>query len=194
MSWFQGFEHIVTEKEPMAAPYVAANRRTGPVFCRTDGFGPAAGIGDAVSRRIGRAPPPGRRFQPPGSRSRNSRARIEAIERFVRHRKCRRHPTQDRRGSTAVPGDSYRCWRWTRWARRTVGNSRYRRRSNPRQCRGASADIGRSLVEATVLTRTGELITRTRDQMQFSYRESSLNELAIVDATFELEQEEIRRK
>lgn len=54
---------------------------------------------------------------------------------------------------------------------------------------GGTTDVGQWLQQATVLTRTGEFITRARDDMQFAYRQSSLNELAILQAKFELEPE-----
>lgn len=52
---------------------------------------------------------------------------------------------------------------------------------------GRGGDIGQWVAESTVLTRTGETITRTRDEMVFGYRESSLDELVILEAVFELE-------
>jgi UDP-N-acetylmuramate dehydrogenase len=48
-------------------------------------------------------------------------------------------------------------------------------------------DIGQCTDSATVLNRRGEIITRTRKDLRFGYRESSLDELAILEATFELE-------
>lgn len=53
---------------------------------------------------------------------------------------------------------------------------------------GRGGDIGQWVGQATVLTRTGETITRSRDEMVFGYRESSLDELVIVEAVFDLEQ------
>ena len=47
-------------------------------------------------------------------------------------------------------------------------------------------DIGARAVSATVMTRTGEIIERTGDELVFSYRESSLSELVILGAEFEL--------
>ena len=47
-------------------------------------------------------------------------------------------------------------------------------------------DIGTRAVSATVMTRTGEIIQRTGDELVFSYRESSLSELVILEAEFEL--------
>lgn len=52
---------------------------------------------------------------------------------------------------------------------------------------GRGGDIGQWVAEATVLTRTGEIITRNRQDMVFGYRESSLDELAIIEAVFQLE-------
>lgn len=51
-------------------------------------------------------------------------------------------------------------------------------------------DVGQWAASATVLTRSGEIIERTRDELVFAYRESSLDELAILDVTFALEQED----
>jgi UDP-N-acetylmuramate dehydrogenase len=53
-----------------------------------------------------------------------------------------------------------------------------------------TTDVGQHLQEATVLTHSGEVVTRTRDDMQFSYRQSSLNELVVLDARFQLEPED----
>ncbi len=47
-------------------------------------------------------------------------------------------------------------------------------------------DIGPWVCEATVMTRTGEVRTRTRDELVFAYRQSSLDELVILEAVFEL--------
>ena len=52
---------------------------------------------------------------------------------------------------------------------------------------GRGGDIGQWVAEATVVTRSGETITRSRDEIVFGYRESSLDELAIIEAVFELE-------
>ena len=52
------------------------------------------------------------------------------------------------------------------------------------------ADIGSWLRNATVVTRKGEIATRDQSEMTFAYRKSSLNELVIIDATFEFEKDE----
>lgn len=52
---------------------------------------------------------------------------------------------------------------------------------------GNGIDIGQRAIEARVITRAGEIITRTAQDLQFSFRQSSLDELVILDATFELE-------
>jgi UDP-N-acetylmuramate dehydrogenase len=50
-------------------------------------------------------------------------------------------------------------------------------------------DIGQWTMHATVMTRAGEIITRNREELVFAYRESSLDELVILGARFELESE-----
>jgi UDP-N-acetylmuramate dehydrogenase len=52
-----------------------------------------------------------------------------------------------------------------------------------------AGDIGQWTCRANVMTRTGEIITRERDDLVFAYRQSSLDELVILDAEFELEEE-----
>src|SRR5205823_7992444 len=42
-------------------------------------------------------------------------------------------------------------------------------------------EIGQCAASATVMTRQGEAVTRTRRELRFGYRESSLDELAILD-------------
>ncbi len=51
-------------------------------------------------------------------------------------------------------------------------------------------DIGQWTCEATVLTRSGEVITRKREDLLFAYRQSSLDELVILEAQFALEEED----
>jgi UDP-N-acetylmuramate dehydrogenase len=48
-------------------------------------------------------------------------------------------------------------------------------------------DIGSCACAATVLTHAGEIFQRSRDELLFAYRESSLDELVILDARFALE-------
>ncbi|MDP6446280.1 MAG: UDP-N-acetylmuramate dehydrogenase [Pirellulaceae bacterium] len=49
------------------------------------------------------------------------------------------------------------------------------------------ADVGQWVDSATVMTNTGETITRGRDELRFTHRASNLDELVILDATFKLE-------
>jgi UDP-N-acetylmuramate dehydrogenase len=51
-------------------------------------------------------------------------------------------------------------------------------------------DIGQWASRATVMTRSGEIINRERGDLVFAYRESSLDELVILSAEFELEKED----
>ena len=53
-------------------------------------------------------------------------------------------------------------------------------------------DIGQYTAGATVLTRGGQLIQRERNDLHFAYRHSSLDELVILDAVFELDTDEPR--
>jgi UDP-N-acetylmuramate dehydrogenase len=48
-------------------------------------------------------------------------------------------------------------------------------------------DIGQFAAGASVLTHAGEVITRRREELIFAYRESSLDELVILEAEFDLE-------
>lgn len=51
-------------------------------------------------------------------------------------------------------------------------------------------DIGQWAASATVLTHAGEIVEREREDMVFGYRKSSLDELVIISATLELEEED----
>ena len=51
-------------------------------------------------------------------------------------------------------------------------------------------DIGQWTCRATVMTRAGEIVERTREELVFAYRESSLDDLAILSAQFQLEQDD----
>ncbi len=48
-------------------------------------------------------------------------------------------------------------------------------------------EIGRWVAQVRLLTAQGESVTRERHELLFGYRESNLDELAILEATFELE-------
>lgn len=54
---------------------------------------------------------------------------------------------------------------------------------------GRSGDIGQFVQSVNVVTAKGEQFTRREDELSFAYRYSSINELAILDATFELEED-----
>ena len=55
---------------------------------------------------------------------------------------------------------------------------------------GRGGDIGQWTASATVMTLTGEIHVRSRDEMTFGYRESSLDELVVLEASFDLEEED----
>lgn len=51
---------------------------------------------------------------------------------------------------------------------------------------GKTGEIGQFTQSARVMTAKGEILTRSEDELSFSYRQSSLDELVILDATFAL--------
>jgi UDP-N-acetylmuramate dehydrogenase len=51
-------------------------------------------------------------------------------------------------------------------------------------------DIGQWACGATVISRSGEILQRDRGDLVFAYRQSSLDELVILNAEFELEEED----
>jgi UDP-N-acetylmuramate dehydrogenase len=53
-------------------------------------------------------------------------------------------------------------------------------------------DVGQWTTHATVVTVAGELLERDRHDLAFSYRESNLDDLVILEAKFELEEDEPR--
>jgi UDP-N-acetylmuramate dehydrogenase len=53
-----------------------------------------------------------------------------------------------------------------------------------------AGDIGQWTSRAMVVTRGGELLVREQDDLVFAYRQSSLDELVILEARFELEEED----
>ncbi|MBI3866097.1 MAG: UDP-N-acetylmuramate dehydrogenase [Planctomycetia bacterium] len=55
---------------------------------------------------------------------------------------------------------------------------------------GKSGDIGQHVRTAKVLTISGEVYVRQEDELSFAYRFSSLNELIILEASFELHHED----
>ncbi len=54
-------------------------------------------------------------------------------------------------------------------------------------------DIGQWACQATVMTRTGEIVQRNREDLVFAYRQSSLDELVILSAEFQLEEDDPER-
>jgi len=53
-------------------------------------------------------------------------------------------------------------------------------------------DVGQWITQATVITAAGEVFQRVRDEMVFGYRQSSLDELVILEARFQLEEDDPR--
>ena len=55
---------------------------------------------------------------------------------------------------------------------------------------GHGGDIGQWTSQATVMTRTGEIVVRKREELVFAYRQSSLDELVILAAQIRLESDD----
>lgn len=55
---------------------------------------------------------------------------------------------------------------------------------------GRNGDIGQFVRSVTVLTIKGETFTRSEDELSFGYRQSSIDELAIIEGVFELQHDE----
>ena len=53
-----------------------------------------------------------------------------------------------------------------------------------------SGDIGQFVKSVTVLTAKGDRFVRTDDELNFSYRSSSINELVILEAEFQLQKDD----
>lgn len=56
----------------------------------------------------------------------------------------------------------------------------------------SSGDIGQWTSRARVITWEGQILTREADDLRFAYRQSSVDDLAIIDADFELQRENPR--
>ncbi len=56
---------------------------------------------------------------------------------------------------------------------------------------GKNGDIGQFVSAVTVLTAKGEQFTRREDELSFTYRSSSLNELVILEGEFQLHEDSV---
>lgn len=54
---------------------------------------------------------------------------------------------------------------------------------------GRTGDIGQFVQSVTVMTVRGETFVRSEDELSFAYRQSSIDELAILAATFQLQED-----
>ncbi len=62
-----------------------------------------------------------------------------------------------------------------------------------RNADAGGSDIGQWTKSAQVMTRTGDLLERTKGDLRFAYRQSNLDELVILSAEFELEPADARQ-
>ena len=187
MSWIAGFEHILRENEPLA-------RYT---WLRLGG--PARYFAEPTSQEelqllVKRASENGIPLRLLGSGS-NLLVSDAGFPGLVIHLGVESFGKIERRGNALICGGGAKLSHLVSIAAReglagleelvgipgTVGGALH---GNAGSQHG---DIGAWTHSATLLTETGELVTRTRTQMQFYYRSSSLDELVILAAQFELE-------
>jgi UDP-N-acetylmuramate dehydrogenase len=62
-----------------------------------------------------------------------------------------------------------------------------------RNADAGGSDVGQWVVSAKVMTRDGEVLERRQEDLRFSYRQSNLDEPAILESTFELEPEDTEK-
>ena len=190
MSLIAGFEHVVRENEPLA-PYTRLN--VGGV---AEYFAEPTNIDELVGlvKRFAAAQLPIRLI---GGGS-NVLVRDEGVPGLVLHLAAPEFSNIEVDGETISAGGGARMSHFVAMAVREG-------LSGPEQLVGIPGTIGGALhsntgsqgigvgnwvQSADVLTRSGEITTRDRGSLTFSYRQSSLNELVIISAKFLFERED----
>lgn len=190
MSLIDGFEHIVRENENLA-PYTRLN--VGGV---AEYFGEPMNVDELVGlvKRFAEAELPIRLI---GGGS-NVLVRDEGVPGLVLHLTAPEFSKIEVENDTIMAGGGARMSHFVSTAVREGF-------SGPEQLVGIPGTIGGALhsntgsngvgvgnwvQSAQVLTRSGEVTTRDRDSLNFSYRQSSLNELVIINAKFQFERED----
>lgn len=190
MSLIAGFEHVVRENEPLA-PYTRLN--VGGV---AEYFAEPTNLEELIEivQRFSKARLPIRMI---GGGS-NVLVRDEGVAGLVLHLTAPEFCNIEVDGETIKAGGGARMSQFVATAVREG-------LSGPEQLVGIPGTIGGALhsntgsqgigvgnwvQSADVLTRTGEITTRDRGSLTFSYRHSSLNELVIINATFLFERED----
>jgi UDP-N-acetylmuramate dehydrogenase len=187
MAWFQGLEHIVRENEPLAG--LTWLRLGGPARY----FAEPTSVNE-LTTLIRRCHDEGLPSRMLGGGS-NLLISDEGVPGLVIHLAAASFANIARQGNRLVVGGGAKLAHLVSVAAReglagledlvgipgTVGGALHGNASGPH------GDIGTWVKSATVITRGGEAAQRSRQEMHFAYRSSSLDELIILEATFELE-------
>lgn len=190
MGAFQGFEHIVRENEPLA-PFTWF-RLGGPA----EYFAEPTSV-DELSDLVGRCDQQGIRVRLLGGGS-NLLVRDEGVRGMVIHLAAAPFCEIQVNGSSARAGGGAKLAHLISHCAREGLGGLESLAGIPGTVGGAlhgnagtqSGDIGQWTSAATVMLRSGEILVRERDDLRFAYRESSLDELVILNATFSLERED----
>ena len=189
MSLFAGLEHILREEEPLA-PYTSLN-----LGGKAQYFAEPTTQEELLELvRRGRAADLSMRVIGGGS---NLIVRDEGVKGLVIHLSAPNFNKLEIHGDRMIVGGGVRLSHFVATSARegfvgpehlvglpgTVGGALH--------CNTGSGgnDIGNWCTKATAITRAGEIVVRTADNMSFSYLTSSLNELAIVEAEFQFERD-----
>jgi UDP-N-acetylmuramate dehydrogenase len=187
MSWLSGFEHFVRENEPLA-PYTWL-RLGGPARYFAEPTTP-----EELTSLVKRCHEQGITARMLGGGS-NLVVSDHGVEGLVIHLTAGCFATLKRQGKHLVAGGGAKLAHLVSAAARegfvgledlvgipgTVGGALHGNAGGPHD------DVGSWVRRATVVTRGGETADRSREEMQFSYRSSSLDELIILEAAFEME-------
>lgn len=189
MSLFAGLEHIVREDEPLA-PYT--NLKLGG---KAQYFAEPTTEGE-IAELVRRATAAGLATRLIGGGT-NLLVRDSGVSGLVIHLSATAFSTLTIEGNRMIVGGGVRLSHFVSSCAREGFDGPEHLVGIPGTIGGAlhvnsgsdGVDIGSWCVAAKALTRTGELVQRGADALSFSYRSSSLNELAILEATFEFERE-----
>jgi UDP-N-acetylmuramate dehydrogenase len=187
MSWTRGFEHFLRENEPLA-PYTWL-RLGGPAKYFAEPTSP-----EELITLVKRCHEQGITARLLGGGS-NLLVSDQGVDGLVIHLTAACFANVERRGNTLAVGGGAKLAHLVSVAAReglvgmedlvgipgTVGGALHGNAG------GVHDDIGTWARGATVITRAGETVQRSRDELHFAYRSSSLDELIILEAVFEME-------
>lgn len=190
MGPFQGFEHLVREQEPLAPMTWLRVGGAAEYFAEPTSI-------DELQALVRRCDEEGIRVRVLGGGS-NLIVRDEGVRGFVVHLAAGSFCDMKIEGTVARSGGGAKLAHLISMCAREGLGGLESLAGIPGTVAGAlrgnagtqSGDIGQWTESATVMLRSGEIIVRERSDLHFAYRESSLDELVILSATFALERED----